>query len=163
MQGTLLAFLLLGFFSESSFALDLCPMYENVHGAKVRKKLESGIPFGIQSALVTTNGQMHQKSMRLAYDLWDEIIEAEIGVDKQIQFTLKDSKERICKYLSFSKINPEKPYSVSIFFNYSSGNLSSILRKQLKKNSKGLFNIKWSPLNDQRFKRSMLIHKEINK
>ena len=146
--------------SSLVYGVDYCHWYTKVHEVKVISKLKTGSPFHLKYAVKIERQDLMIKSLRLSYDLWDEEVEIEPLYGKVLRTTLVHSQKIICEAFKFQEFPKGRVMSISVLLNIKSREISSLLKKQLKQNSTGFFNVSWSRLDKKQFDKSVLLHKE---
>ena len=80
-------------------AIGVCDFYRDAYQGEIKAKIQAGVPFELMSVIVSQGQVVEKKAVRVAYNLWDEVITVKAGEQTLARIPVANGASEVCKYL----------------------------------------------------------------
>jgi hypothetical protein len=96
----------LGLSLKAQAEMGLCALYRETFQSEIKTKIQAGVPFELMSALFVDGKLIDKKAIRVAYNLWDEVVTLKAGEQTVARFPMAKAATEVCKYLELETPMP---------------------------------------------------------
>ncbi len=152
---------LMGFSMRAQATVGVCSFYQDAYRGEIRPKIQAGVPFELMSVVIEDDNLIYKKAIRVAYNLWDELVMLKSGDQILSRFALTSGETELCKFLEISdELKSGHKYSFRILLNPMWG--ERITRLQISSSNR-IVGINWKKLAGEMPSEKILLQKEIRK
>jgi hypothetical protein len=88
---------------KAQAAVGVCGFYSETYRDEIRPKIQAGVPFELMSVVLADGAIVDKRALRIAFNLWDEIITLKVGEKTIARIPLAAGASEVCKYLELDE------------------------------------------------------------